>query len=54
MDMINALLEVRHLIDTDREALISTELTSLTPAIELMSDHVKFIDQKLAELTNKD
>lgn len=49
--VVDVLLEVRHLIHTDREAMISTGLTSLTPAIELAGDHLKFIDQKLTELT---
>jgi len=51
---IDALLEVRQLIHTDREAIISTGLTSLTPAVELMGDHLKFIDEMLSELTTKE
>lgn len=47
-------LEIRHLISTDREAMVSTGLTSLTPAVELMGDHLKFIDNGLTELTKKD
>lgn len=54
MSLINAILEVRHLIHTDREAMIATGLTSLTPAVELMGDHLKFIDEKLIELTKKE
>jgi uncharacterized coiled-coil protein SlyX len=50
---VDALLEIRLLVQTDRDAMISTELTSLIPAIELMTDHLKFIDEKLAELTKK-
>lgn len=46
---VDVLLEVRHLIHTDREAMISTGLTSLTPAIELTGDHLKFIDGLLEE-----
>lgn len=49
--IVDPILEIRHLISTDREAMVSTGLTSLTPAVELMGDHLKFIDQKLTELT---
>lgn len=49
--IVDSILEIRHLIHTDREAMISTGLTSLTPAIELAGDHLKFIDEKLTELT---
>jgi hypothetical protein len=54
MSLIDTILEIRHLIHTDREAMISTGLTSLTPAVELMGDHLKFIDGKLIELTTKE
>lgn len=49
--IVDAILEIRQLVHTDREAMISTGLTSLTPAVELMGDHLKFIDEKLTELT---
>lgn len=52
--IVDAILEIRQLVHTDREAMISTGLTSLTPAVELMGDHLKFIDEKLTELTKKE
>lgn len=52
--IVDAILEIRQLVHTDREAMISTGLTSLAPAVELMGDHLKFIDEKLTELTKKE
>lgn len=51
--IVDAILEIRQLVHTDREAMISTGLTSLTPAVELMGDHLKLIDEKLTELTKE-
>lgn len=48
---LDFVLEIRHLISTDREAMVSTGLTSLTPAVELMGDHLNFIDNGLTKLT---
>lgn len=53
MNGIDAILEIRQVIHTDREALISTGLTSLTPAVEMIGDQLKFIDEKLTELTEE-
>jgi hypothetical protein len=52
--LMDLVLDIRNLINTDREAMISTGLTSLNPAVELMGDHLKFIDENLTNLTNKD
>lgn len=51
---LDLILEIRHLIETDRKAMISTEMTSLTPAIEMSGDQLKFIDAGLTELTKKE
>lgn len=51
---LDLVLEIRNLISNDREAMVSTGLTSLTPAVGLMGDHLKFIDQELTELTKKE
>jgi hypothetical protein len=54
MTPIDAILEIRHYIWMDREALKEGGLTSLLPAVRLMEDHLEFIDKKLNELTTEE
>lgn len=53
-NFVDAFLDLRQVIKTDRDAMISTGLTSLTPAIEFNADYLRMIDQKLTELTKKE